>query len=173
MRQTMIIRPARLADMAEVDRLLSRSYTRLLGDDYPPSAMVLSIPIAARAIPALLSSGRYLVATDAADRLIAAGGWSFAAPGGEGAASRPETAYVRHVATDPDTVRQGVGRAVMTAVMRDAAEYGLRWLECLSTRTAVPFFADLGFRVLYPTEVTLAPGIVFPVVRMLAELTLK
>jgi GNAT superfamily N-acetyltransferase len=75
------------------------------------------------------------------------------------------------VATDPDAVRQGIGRALMTRVQQDARAAGLSWLDCLSTRTAVPFYAALGFRPLYPTEVPLAPGIAFPVVRMIGDLS--
>jgi hypothetical protein len=54
--------------------------------------------------------------------------------------------------------------------MQDAQGAGMQWLNCLSTRTAVPFYAALGFRPLHEAEVTLAPGIVFPVLRMMADL---
>ncbi len=167
MGQTLTLRRAGPADLAAVDRLLSRSYPKLLAADYPPSTMVLAVPIIARARPELLASGRYFVAVDAAGRVLAAGGWSPAAPVG---GSQRDTGHVRHVATDPDVARRGVGRALMGLVMQDAAAAGLQWLDCLSTRTAVPFYRALGFRVLYPTEVPLGPGIVFPAVRMLAEL---
>ncbi|MGL4238887.1 GNAT family N-acetyltransferase [Tabrizicola sp.] len=173
MDQTLTLRRAGLEDLAAVDRLLARSYPKLLAADYPPSTMVLAVPIIARAQPRLLASGRYFVAVDAAGRVLAAGGWSLATPGGGQGAVRPDTGHVRHVATDPDVTRKGIGRELMAAVMQDAAKAGLQWLDCLSTRTAVPFYAALGFRVLYPTEVPLGPGIVFPAVRMLAELELK
>jgi hypothetical protein len=42
----------------------------------------------------------------------------------------------------------------------------VRGFDCLATRTAVPFYRALGFAELGPAEVTLAPGIVFPAVRM-------
>jgi N-acetylglutamate synthase-like GNAT family acetyltransferase len=58
----------------------------------------------------------------------------------------------------------------MARVMQDARGAGMQWLNCLSTRTAVPFYASLGFRPLHEADVTLAPGIVFPVVRMIADL---
>jgi GNAT superfamily N-acetyltransferase len=149
---------------------LSRSYPRLLAADYPPSIMVLAVPIIARARPELLASGRYFLAVDATDRVVAAGGWSLGKPG-NAVEVVAETGHVRHVATDPDMARRGIGRALMQMVMQDAATKGVRWLDCLSTRTAVPFYAALGFQVLYPTEVPLGPGISFPAVRMLAELT--
>jgi GNAT superfamily N-acetyltransferase len=161
------IRRAAMADLDAVDRLLARSFPRLLGADYPPSTMVLAVPRIARARPELLASGTYFLAEDAAGNLLAAGGWTRAASTGT---LVRDTGHVRHVATDPDALRQGVGRALMGKVMQDAAEGGMLWLDCLSTRTAVPFYTALGFRQLFPTEVQLAPGITFPVVRMIAGL---
>ncbi|NJM83553.1 MAG: GNAT family N-acetyltransferase [Tabrizicola sp.] len=173
MTPTLTLRRALPADLAAVDRLLSRSYPRLLAPDYPPSAMVLAVPIISRARPELLASGRYFVAEDAAGRIQAAGGWSARTPHGETAADKMigTVGHVRHVATDPDAVRQGIGRRLVTVVMRDAARAGIGWLDCLSTRTAVPFYAALGFRMVHPVDITLAPGILFPAVRMIADLS--
>jgi GNAT superfamily N-acetyltransferase len=169
MQQALTLRRAVPADLSAVDDLLARSYPRLLAADYPPSIMVMAVPIIARARPELLASGRYFVVEDNAGRVLAAGGWSLARPGG-GVGAAVQIGHVRHVATDPDVTRRGIGRSLMAEVMRDAAAAGVRQLDCLSTRTAVPFYAALGFRVLYPTEVPLGPGIAFPAVRMLADL---
>lgn len=169
MTPTIAIRRAEPTDLAAVDRLLARSYPRLLAADYPPSILVLAVPIISRARPELLASGRYFLAVEASGRIVGAGGWSLAQPGGVGAVVS-DTGHVRHVASDPDVVRQGIGRKLMGVVLADAARSGVRRMECLSTRTAVPFYAALGFRVLGPTEVPLQPGIVFPAVRMVADL---
>lgn len=170
MQPTVTIRRAHPGDLAAVDRLLARSYPRLLAADYPPSVMVLAVPIIARARPELLASGRYLVAVDGEGIVVAAGGWSANRPEGGGPGLVAELGHVRHVATDPDAVRQGIGRRLMQAVMTDAARAGVRRMDCLSTRTAVPFYSALGFRVIGETEVPLGPGIGFPAVRMLADL---
>lgn len=169
MQPTITIRRAHPGDLAAVDRLLARSYPRLLAADYPPSVMVLAVPIIARARPELVASGRYLVAVTAAGTVVAAGGWS-AGPlqGGAGPVAGP--GHVRHVATDPDVVRRGIGRRLMQEVLADAVRAGVRRMECLSTLTAVPFYAALGFRVVGETDVPLRPGISFPAVRMLADL---
>lgn len=170
MDRTITLRRAEPGDLAAVDGLLSRSYPKLLAPDYPPSLMVLAVPLIAKARPELLASGRYFLAIDADGRVLAAGGWSLSRPGG-GQETAKATGHVRHVATDPGATRRGIGRALMMAVMKDAAAAGLDRLDCLSTRTAVPFYAALGFRELYPTDVPLAPGIVFPAIRMIATLT--
>jgi N-acetylglutamate synthase-like GNAT family acetyltransferase len=165
---TMSLRKASPTDLSAVDRLLSRSYPRLLAADYPPSTLVLAVPRLVRARPELLASGRYFVAEDAEGRLLAVGGWSRSRAIGTGIVE--DMGHVRHVATDPSVVRQGVGRTLMTQVMQDARAVGMHWLDCLSTRTAVPFYRALGFRVLHDVDVPLAAGIVFPTVRMLADL---
>jgi GNAT superfamily N-acetyltransferase len=172
MSQTLILRRARPADLSAVDVLLSRSYPRLLAADYPPSVLVLAVPRIARAQPALLASGTYFLAEDGAGRVVGAGGWTPAAPGRAGGLGRMEQriGHVRHVATDPDMVRQGVGRQLMTRVMQDARAVGVEVLECASTRTAVPFYAALGFRTLGDLVVSLGPGVEFAAVRMMADL---
>ncbi|NBC97145.1 MAG: GNAT family N-acetyltransferase, partial [Deinococcus-Thermus bacterium] len=76
----------------------------------------------------------------------------------------------RHVATDPAAARRGVGRALMWHIMEAARAERIAALDCTATRNAVPFYRAMGFVELGPTEVPLAPGIVFPAVRMMREL---
>jgi GNAT superfamily N-acetyltransferase len=166
MENVVTIRASTCDDLAGVDRLLQRSYPRLLAADYPPSTRVMALPLLIRARPELLASGRYFVAEDEAGCILAAGGWS----AGRGNAETGEIGNVRHVATDPLAVRQGLGRRIMRAAMEDAGRAGIRWVDCLSTRTAVPFYRALGFRVVQPVDIPLGPAIVFPAVRMLGDL---
>lgn len=168
MAQTITLRTAVPPDLAGIDRLLGRSYPRLLAADYPPSTLVLAVPRFARAQPELLASRRYFVAEDAQGRILAAGGWSRRNPTGGPVAET--TGHVRHVATDPDAVRRGLGRMVMDRVIADARGEGMAWLDCLSTRTAIPFYRSLGFRAVQSRELALGPGIVFPVMRMVLDL---
>ncbi len=174
MARTLTLRPATPADLAAVDLLLSRSYPRLLAADYPPSVMVTALPIISRARPELLASGRYFVAVDAEGRILGAGGWSGAAPGPsdqpEAEAMRASIGHIRHFATDPAALRRGIGRALMARVTAQARGVGMVQLDCLSTRTAVPFYASCGFRDLGPVNVALRPGIDFPAVRMICDL---
>lgn len=169
MDHTLTLRRARPSDLASVDRLLSRSYPRLLKEDYAPSVLVTALPLISRAKPDLLASGRYFVAETDEGQVIAAGGWSLAAAGAGQFA--PQTAHVRHVAVDPLRIRQGVGSTVMSEIIIDTLRHGIRWLDCLSTRTAIPFYDALGFRVMHEVDVPLAPGIVFPAVRMMRQIS--
>ena len=165
--EALSLRLAGPGDLAAVDRLLSRSYPALLRADYPPSVLVTAVPLIARAQPALLASGSYFLA-ERGGAVLAAGGWTKGAPGGR-PGSRG-TGHVRHVATDPDHLRQGIGRALMETVMEHARGAGMARLECLSTRTAVPFYAALGFEARGEVEIALRPGIGFPAVAMVAAL---
>ncbi|MCU9848783.1 GNAT family N-acetyltransferase [Defluviimonas sp. WL0024] len=162
------IRTAGPADLAAVDALLARSYPRLLAPDYPPSALVLALPLLARAQPALLASGRYYLAEAPDGQVIGAGGWSRAAPGsGE---TGPGLGHVRHLVTDHRHLRRGIARAILERVFAEARAGGVRELDCLSTRTAVPFYAAVGFERLEEVTVALRPGIDFPAVRMRAQI---
>lgn len=156
---TITIRKSRPADLTLADALFSESYPVLLRDDYPPSVRVLALPLISRARPDLLLSGTYYVAEDPEGRLVAAGGWTRSA-------RHAGIGQVRHVVTDHRRTRQGIGTALMTHIIDRARAAGIRHLQCQSTRTAVPFYAACGFRLLGPIEVPLAPGISFPAMAM-------
>ena len=157
------LRTATATDISAVDALLARSFPRLLKADYPPSVMVTAVPLIARARPGLVASGRYYLAEDAEGRLLGAGGWSLRG-GALGVAE------VRHLATDPGALRQGIARRIVGSVLDAARDAGLERIGCLSTRTAVPFYEAMGFRGAGAVDVTLSAGIVFPAVRMFRTL---
>ncbi len=158
------LRPAMQQDIAAVDALLARAYPRLLRPDYPPSTLVMAIPLISRAQPALVTCGTYyLVEENGA--LLGAGGWTPNAPGKGNTITRG-VGHIRHVVTDDRATRRGVGRALMDHIFADAKGQGLRRLNCLSTLTAEPFYAAMGFKRLAPITVPLAAGIDFPAVEM-------
>jgi GNAT superfamily N-acetyltransferase len=164
---TVTIRTASMDDLSALDRLFQRSYMRLLAPDYPPSVLMTAVPVIARAQPDLLRSGLFFVAENAGG-IAGAGGWSLNAPGG-----RPGTrgvGHIRHVATDPDQTRQGVGRALLEHILLHAKASGMAQLHCLSTRTAVPFYAAIGFVSQGGVSIPLRGGLEFPSVFMVAQL---
>ncbi|WP_172292623.1 GNAT family N-acetyltransferase [Pseudoruegeria sp. HB172150] len=158
MSDTLTIRPSTPQDLAALDALFARAYPRLLKADYPPSVLVTALPLISRAQPALLASGTFYVAETANGALIGAGGWT---------GRRNSTiGDIRHVVTDDRALRRGVGRAILTRVVEEAAEDGVTLLDCKSTRTAVPFYKAMGFETLRPIRVELRPGILFPAMQM-------
>ncbi len=162
------VRRAAPEDLGVIDALLARSYPALLKADYPPSVMVTAVPLIAKAQPKLVRSGQYFVVEEPCGAIRAAGGWSFAAPGG--GAARPGLAHIRHVVTDPARTRRGYARSLIDRVLEEAHATGATAVECLSTRTAEPFYAALGFNMVRPVLVALRPGITFPALRMFRAL---
>ena len=156
------LRPTTMADLAEADALLARSYPKQLKEAYPPSVVVTALPLLARAQPGLVASGHYYAAL-AEGRIVGVGGWSMdrRAPG---------LGHVRHVVTDDRLVRRGIGRAVLTHALAAARGEGIVRMECHATRNGVPFYAALGFVEVGAMEVPLQPGITFPAVRMVLDL---
>jgi GNAT superfamily N-acetyltransferase len=161
MTETLTIRRSNRTDFADIDKMLADSYPRLLAADYPPSMLVTALPIISRARPELVASGRYFVAEEGG-RIVGAGGWSMGAAG---------IGDIRHVVTDYRHQRRGIGRCLMQVVLADARATGLVGLECLSSRTAQPFYESLGFRTIGPVSVPLRPGIAFPAIRMTLRFT--
>jgi GNAT superfamily N-acetyltransferase len=153
------LRPAIEADLRSLDRMLSTSYTMLLKADYPPSIQVTAVPIISRVNPGLVMSGTYYVAETQDGALVGAGGWTRSVKG-------PGIADVRHIVTDLHHLRRGVARRLMMGIFAEARAAGISRLECLATRSAVPFYRALGFEGETEVLVGLRPGIEFPAVRM-------
>ena len=163
MKDELVIRPSTRADMAAVDALLATSYPALLKADYAPSVLVTALPIISRARPELLVCGTYYAALRAG-QIVGAGGWTRAAP--EGAKTALETAHVRHFVTDHRATRQGIASALMQHCLGQARAAGVVRMVCQATRTALPFYQQMGFVAHREIEVPLDAGITFPAVQM-------
>ena len=167
MDKTVTVRPTTLADLAEIDALFARAYPVLLKPDYPPSILFTALPLICRAQPNLLASGTFFFAV-VYGLFVGAGAWTPGAPGG--ALADRNAGHVRHLVTDQNFTRRGIGRALMARVFKTAEAAGMTVLRCQSTRTAVPFYQAVGFRVLGEITVPLRPGIDFPAVSMMRDL---
>lgn len=154
-------------DLNGISALLMQSYPVLLRHDYPAETLAAVLPIITRARPELAASATYWLAVSEGE-IVGAGGWTQSAPTGIGSA--PNVGHVRHLATHPDMVRRGIARGLMMRAMAQARAGAIVHLECLSTLTAVPFYAALGFRLVGPIEVALMGGTKLPSVQMLCDL---
>ncbi|MEL6168046.1 MAG: GNAT family N-acetyltransferase [Pseudomonadota bacterium] len=164
MATTLTVRTTNRADMGALDILFSLSYPALLKADYPPSALVMALPLIARVQPRLVNSGSYFCVVDGRGQIVGAGGWTWQGP--QGGVSPRDMGHIRHVVTDRHLVRKGIGRALMTHIFRHAGASGVRRLDCMSTITAVPFYKAMGFSQIAEVEIQLRPGIGFPAVHM-------
>jgi GNAT superfamily N-acetyltransferase len=104
----------------------------------------------------LLASGTYYVA-ELAGEIAGCGGWTETPPGGGGGI--PGTAHIRHFATHPDHLQQGVARGLIEHCFAGAKEQRVSLLKCMSSLPAEGFYARLGFRRIGPTEFRLAGDI--------------
>lgn len=164
MTDTITIRTTTGADLGAIDTLLATSYPALLKRDYAPSVLVTALPLISRAEAALVRSGSFFMAEDEEGRALAAGGWSRSPP--QGGAGLPEIGHMRHVATHPDHLRQGLGQAIVTRVLADALAMSVERMICQSTKTAEAFYRAMGFRRRGEIVIALRPGITFPAVEM-------
>lgn len=131
------MRIATPADVGVVSELLKTSYEELLAGHYDAALLACALPLMTRANPALLNSGRYYVAHSDDNRIIGCGGWS---PDRPGSGEREiGVAHVRHFATHPGSIRQGVARALLSRCIQDAEVHGARSMEAFSTLAAVSF----------------------------------
>lgn len=154
------LRTAELLDGKAVTALLEASYGQLLPLAYGEALARALLPVIAKARSELLASGRYHLAVTSKGDVIGAGGWSEERPGtGE---IDVGTAHIRHVATHPDWVGRGVGRAIIECVIAEAKQGGIRRVECFASLNAVDFYSRLGFLEVRPIDIHLGGDLVMP-----------
>lgn len=164
----LLIKVAHADDGAAVSALLKSSYEQLLPAHYAQAQLAAALPLMTRARPELLASGTYYLGVRRSDgAVIGCGGWTREAPRGNDSLGR---AHIRHFATAPDNVRNGVGRAILQRCIQEIRAAGFDDIECLSTLMAEPFYAREGFRRVQLESVRLGGGVDFPAVRMLLRL---
>lgn len=162
--RAMRLRIATLEDSDAVASVLRPSYTQLMAGAYPPELLASTLPTITRANPALLSSGRYYLVETATGEPAGCGGWTPHPPGRRD--GDPERAHIRHFATHPAWIRQGVGRLVYERCAADARAAGFILFEAWASLNGEGFYASLGFRVLEPIRTTMPGGVMFPAIRM-------
>ena len=159
---TISLRPTTANDVEAVSRVLAASYGVLLKPAYPADVLAIIVPLIGRAKPELVSSGTYYAAEENG-YIIAVGGWTRTRPGTN--AIVEGLGHIRHVATDPLHLRKGAAALIMRHCLSEAAGAGMNQMECLSTRTAVPFYAKCGFKTIIEKDVMVA-GVPFASVEM-------
>ena len=151
-------------DASRVTALLQASYPVLMTEGYEVALLRAALPYMTQANPKLLSSGTYHLALAADGRIVGCGGWTRGRPGTAEVADG--VAHIRHFATHPDWVGQGVGRAIYGLCEKEARAAGVARFECYSSLSAVQFYLALGFTISESVEVLLADGIGLPSVLM-------
>ena len=157
------LRPAVATDAAQVTALLEASYPPLMAPAYDPAILEVALPMMTRANRKLLGCGTYYVVETASGQIIGeiigAGGWTHDRPGtGE---LTPGLAHIRHFATHPNHLGQGIGRAVFDQCKTAASADSVTQFECYASLNAEPFYAALGFQRVRPVDVPMGPDLAF------------
>jgi GNAT superfamily N-acetyltransferase len=153
------VRIARPEDAAAVSALLERSYPTLWADHHPPELLAAVIPAVTRANPILLASRTFFVAVTPQGDAVGCGGWTREAPGtGE---VEEGVGHLRHFATDPQWLRQGIGAAIVAQSIAGAREARLTTLMADSACGAEAFYAAAGF-VFERVSAPLIGGVILP-----------
>lgn len=165
---------AREPDIAAISPLMARAIGALQGDFLTPSQVTAS-----RAVMGLdtqlIADGTYLLVHASDGRLAGCGGWSRRATlyGGDHSTSlrdaalldpRQDAARIRAMYTDPDFVRRGVGRLVLSVCEAAARDAGFARAEMMATLAGEPLYRACGYQ---PIERIETPGDVpVPMIRM-------
>ena len=158
------LRIATPEDAAAVTELLENSYPPLMSPSYDGPNLGDALLLMTRANPALLASGRFHVAVSAEHGMVGCGGWSPERPGTTEV--EPGLGHVRHFATMPEWIGQGIGRAIYGRCESQASAEGLARFECYSSYNAVGFYEALGFTRVRQIDVPLAEHLTLPGILM-------
>lgn len=159
-----VIRVALPDDASRVGDLLAASYPALMSGSYDETALVAALPIMTRANPALLKAGTYYVAETQDGQIVGCGGWTRERPG-TGQADA-EIGHIRHFATHPEWLNQGIGRSIYSQCESSARPVGIRCFECYSSLNAEGFYKALGFRPIRQIEIPMGQDLKLPAVLM-------
>jgi GNAT superfamily N-acetyltransferase len=192
--KTISIRPAKLADVPELSRLIEASVLGLQAGDYSPEQLKSALEAVYGVDTRLIADGTYFVAevpstARAGDTvsdepnvqespliIVGCGGWSRRNTlyGGDQFVGREDSlldpstdaAKIRAFFVHPAWARRGIGGMILEACESAAKARGFRRLEMGATLTGVPFYKAKGYTELEETAAPLADGLTLPIMRM-------
>jgi GNAT superfamily N-acetyltransferase len=169
------LRPAVLADVPALTRLIAASVRGLQGGDYTESQREGALRSVYGVDTQLIADGTYFVA-EADGTMVACGGWSkrktlFGADhyeGREDSLLDPErdAAKIRAFFVHPEWVRRGIGTTVLEACEAAAVAEGFERFEMGATLTGVGLYKARGYREVEEISVPLENGEFLAIVRM-------
>lgn len=166
-------RVAVAADIPAIAALMARAIGALQGDFLTPAQIKASHAVMGLDTQ-LIADGTYLL-VEVDGRLAGCGGWSRRATlyGGDHSTALRDAALldpardaarIRAMYTDPDFVRRGVGRLVLSVCEAAARDAGFARAEMMATLAGEPLYRACGYR---PIERIETPGEVpVPMIRM-------
>ncbi|OLC66069.1 MAG: GNAT family N-acetyltransferase [Betaproteobacteria bacterium 13_1_40CM_4_64_4] len=170
------LRLARSDDVSLLEALIALSARALQAATYSPAQIEGALGMVFAVDRQLIADETYFVA-ERNSELVGCGGWSRRKTlfGGDRGRSPPadrlldpscDAARIRAFFVHPAYARRGIGRLMMSACERAAAQAGFRALELVATLAGEPLYAAFAFQVVERYGVALASGLSLPVVRM-------
>jgi GNAT superfamily N-acetyltransferase len=170
------LRLARSDDVPALEALIPLSARALQAGTYSPAQIEGALGTVFAVDRQLIADGTYFVA-ERDSEMIGCGGWSqrktlFGGDRGRSPLSDPlldpkrDAARIRAFFVHPAFARRGVGRLLMSACERAAADAGFHAMELVATLAGEPLYAAFAFRAVERYDVALANGLSLPVVRM-------
>jgi GNAT superfamily N-acetyltransferase len=169
------VRPARVDDVPDIERLIVQSVRELSTGFYDGEQIASAIRFMFGVDSQLVDDGTYHV-IEAHGVIAAAGGWSrrrtlFGGDQWKHGADDPldpsrEPARIRAFFVDPRWARRGLGRLLFATCLREARTAGFRRLELMATLPGEPLYRALGFAADERVELELPDGVRVPLVRM-------
>lgn len=167
------------SDIPALHRVMNRAIESLQSEFLDPAQVGASYKVMGLDSQ-LVRDGTYFIVEEkatAGTRIAGCGGWSYRATLYGGDASivgrEPElldpsrdAAKVRAMYTDPDFVRRGVGRLILSLCENAAREAGFARVELMATAAGVPLYRACGYEPLGTREDAQVDGVTVPLLRM-------
>ncbi len=168
-------RLATIEDLPALRAVMQRSIESLQHDYLTPAQVRASHQVMGLDVQ-LVRDGTYFVIEQAA-RIAGCGGWSWRSTlyGGDSSivSRQPraldpglEPARIRAMYTDPDFVRQGVGRLIIQLCEEAATDAGFSSATMMATMAGVPLYAACGYVAVEQVLSDPIDGVRVPLVRM-------
>lgn len=168
-------RAAQMPDIPALEELIPLSARELQSSYYAREQIDGAIGTVFGVDTQLIKDGTYFVAI-AEGRIVGCGGWSKRKTlyGGDRARKvedplrdpRTEPAMIRAFFVHPSFARRGIGREFIRLSETAAFVSGFRRIDIIATLAGEPFYASCGYSVVERFDITLANGVLMPVVRM-------
>lgn len=173
---TPALRVAARSDGQRIDALMQESARAIFPAYYDPGQTASAVRFIAHVDPMLLEDGTYYV-LEAADQLVACGGWSkrgraymgSAAAAGDDRLLDPatEAAHVRAMFVRADWTRRGLGRRILDTCEAAARRDGFTRLDLVATLPGIPLYEAFGFTPSAEVrDIVLADGVRLPCLAM-------
>ncbi len=150
----MFIRPARPADVPELEALIQRSARGLSRDDYSDAEIETCVAHVFGVDSELVSDGTYYVVEEDG-QAVACGGWSRRKTlfGGDNYQGREsgyldpavDAAKIRAFFVHPDFARRGLGSLILRHCEAEARAAGFTRMEMMATLPGVKLYRALGY----------------------------